>query len=366
MRLLSFVLICCISLFGCSSQDDQTPIPTDDDDTGVDLTTMYFPPLSGNEWETASMEDLAWNENAVQPLLDLLIEKNTKAFIILKNGRIVMENYFDETSSGSNLPWFSAGKTLTAFTTGLAQQEGLLNINESTSTYLGAGWTSLTPEQEINIKVRNQLTMTTGLDYTGDLGCTDPSCLLFLNPAGEMWYYHNAPYTLLTNVIDAVTPNGFTNYYNIKLRDRIGMDGNWIPIGNAVVYFNTPRSMARFGLLNLNAGTWDGTPILNDINYFTQMTTTSQDLNEAYGYLWWLNGKETIRVPGSEMVFNAEMIPSAPDDLIAGLGLNDQKVYVVPSEGLVVIRMGGDAGEMPLGPSSFDDLLWEKIVALWE
>jgi CubicO group peptidase (beta-lactamase class C family) len=361
-RLLFLPLLIFIS---CSGSDDDGTVIIDDDN-GIDLTTMYFPPLSGNEWETVSIDALGWNENAVQPLLDLLTEKNTKAFILLKNGRIVLENYFSETTSASNLPWFSAGKTLTAFTVGVAQQEGLLDINESTSTYLGKGWTSLTPEQEINIKVKNQLTMTTGLDYTGDLGCIEPACLQFLNPTGEMWYYHNAPYTLLTNVIEAVSPNGFTDYYNTKLRDRIGMNGTWIPIGNAVVFFSTPRSMARFGLLNLNQGIWDETPILNDISYFTQMTTSSQDLNEAYGYLWWLNGKETIRLPGSEMVFNLEMVPSAPDDLIAGLGLNDQKVYVVPSEGLVVIRMGEDAGEMPLGPSSFDDMLWEKIVALWE
>lgn len=365
MKFYPFLLLSLFIIISCSGSDDDDIIITDDEG-GIDMTTMYFPPLSENEWETVSIDALGWNEDAVQPLLDLLTEKNTKAFILLKNGRIVMENYFGETTSASNLPWFSAGKTLTAFTVGLAQQEGLLNINESTSTYLGTGWTSLTSEQEINIKVRNQLTMTTGLDYTGDLGCIDPACLQYLNPPGEMWYYHNAPYTLLTNVIEAVSPNGFTDYYNTKLRDRIGMNGTWIPIGNAIVYFSTPRSMARFGLLNLNRGVWDETPILNDISYFTQMTTSSQDLNEAYGYLWWLNGEETIMVPGSEMVFNLEMVPSAPDDLIAGLGLNDQKVYVVPSEGLVVIRMGDEAGEVLLGPSSFDDMLWEKIVALWE
>lgn len=365
MKIFAFLFLSLFIFISCSGSDDDGTIITDDDD-GVDLTTMYFPPLSGSEWETTSIDALGWNDDAVQPLLDLLTEKNTKAFILLKNGRIVMENYFNETTAASNLPWFSAGKTLTAFTVGVAQQEGLLNINESTSTYLGTGWTGLTPEQEINIKISNQLTMTTGLDYTGNLGCTEPSCLQFLNSPGEMWYYHNAPYTLLTNVIEAVSPSGFSNYYNMKVRDRIGMNGTWIPIGNAVVYFSTPRSMARFGLLNLNQGVWDETPILNDINYYNQMTTSSQDLNEAYGYLWWLNGKETIMVPGSEMVFYLEMIPSAPDDLIAGLGLNDQKVYVLLSEGLVVIRMGDDTGEVLLGPSSFDDLLWGKIVALWE
>jgi len=358
MRTLFILFILSISLLACSGQTD---------DTSIDLNTMYFPPLSGNEWETASVEELGWNENAVQPLLDLLSEKNTKAFILLKNGRIVMENYFQGTTISTNLPWNSAGKTLTAFTIGLAQQEALIDINQATSTHLGNGWSSLTPEQENQITIKNQLTMTTGLDYTvPDIFCTEPSCLQFLNNPSAMWYYHNAPYTLLTNVLDAATPNGFTNYFNIKLRNPIGMQGAWIQIGFNEVYFSTARSMSRFGLLILNRGKWNSESLLTDATYFLQMTTTSQDLNEAYGYLWWLNGKETIRVPGSELVFNAELVPSAPNDLIAGLGLNDQKVYVVPSEGLVVIRMGNDAGEVLLGPSSFDDLLWQKIVALWE
>jgi len=358
MRTPIILFILSVNLIACSGQADET---------SINSNTMYFPPLSGNEWGTTSVEELGWNTNATQPLLDFLSEKNTKAFILLKNGKIVIENYFQGTTISTNLPWNSAGKTLTAFTIGLAQQEGLLNINQAVSTHLGSGWTSLIPEQENQITIKNQLTMTTGLDYSvPDIYCTDPSCLQFLNSPGDMWYYHNAPYTLLTNVLDAVSPNSFTDFFNIKLRNPIGMQGAWIPIGYNKIYFSTARSMARFGLLILNRGKWNSEFLLTDTIYFTQMTTTSQDLNEAYGYLWWLNGKETIRIPGSEMVFFEKMIPSAPDDLIAGLGANDQKVYVVPSKGLVVIRMGGDAGEVLLGTSSFDDLLWQKVEALWE
>ena len=49
--------------------------------------------------------------------------------------------------------------------------------------------------------------------------------------------------------------------------------------------------MARFGLLILNKGNWDGNQIMTDTNYFNQMLNSSQSLNESYGYLWWLNGK---------------------------------------------------------------------------
>jgi len=122
--------------------------------------------------------------------------------------------------------------------------------------------------------------------------------------------------------------------------------------------------MARFGLLNLNNGVWDNTTILSDKTYLNAMTNTSQNLNKSYGYLWWLNGKDGFKLPQFEDDFTGKLIPNAPDDLYAGLGKDDQKVYIVPSEGLVVVRMGDNAGSSIFGPSSFDNELWLKINAL--
>ncbi len=356
------ILLCFfVILLGCQKNQEEMP-----DDT-TDLDEIYFPSNVGDEWQHVGFEDLGWNIDAEQPLLDLLEEKNTKAFILLKNGRIVIEKYFDGNSMQTNLPWFSAGKTLTAFTVGLAQEKGFLNINNSTSDYLGAEWTSLNPVMENAIKVNNQLTMTSGLDYeVNDLFCTDPECLQYKTDPGAQWYYHNAPYTLLTQVIDNAVPIGFTRFFNSELKDPIGMQGFWLKIGFNEIYFSSARSKARFGLLTLNKGKWKDEIIMSDTNYFRDMITTSQSLNKAYGYLWWLNGKSEIIVPASTVVFQTELIPSAPDDLIAGLGFNDQKLYVVPSEGLVVVRMGDSAQEVLLGPSSFDELLWQKIVQLYK
>lgn len=122
--------------------------------------------------------------------------------------------------------------------------------------------------------------------------------------------------------------------------------------------------MARFGLLNLNNGNWENESILGDMNYLEAMKNSSQDLNKSYGHLWWLNGKENYRAPGSQEVFTGSLIPNAPADTYAGLGKNDQKLYIVPSKGLVVVRMGEAAGDELLGPSSFDKELWEQINSL--
>lgn len=355
----SILLMLLISI-ACSSDGDD--IVTNDETEG---TGLYFPPTNTAEWETVSLTSLEWNEQALQPLYDFLEEHDSKAFIIVKDGKIAVEAYFNGGSTGERYPWFSAGKTLSAFTMGIAQQEGFLSLDDPSSDYLGNGWSSMSIEEEAMINIWHHLTMTTGVDYTvTDTNCTNPECLTFRNDPGSFWFYHNATYTLTQKIIQNATDQDFTPYFNAKLRNRIGMDGIWLSFNFNSFYVSTARSMARFGLLNLNKGNWNGTQILEDSEYFKEMTSTSQSLNEAYGYLWWINGSETYRAPGSTLLFQGKLIPTAPGDLIAGLGANDQKLYVVPSKNLVIVRMGDDGGETLLGPSSFDTLLWEKITDL--
>ncbi|CAG2533314.1 CubicO group peptidase [Maribacter dokdonensis] len=367
-----FSLIALLSVFVSCSSDSEPSTETGKSGTPPAVTPVptetYFPPISRtNEWETLSMETLGWNENEVSNLYFFLENNNTDAFIIIKDGRIVIEKYFGDFKSDDNHAWNSAGKNLTAMLTGIAQEEGFLNILEPTSTYLGEGWTNMPLNQEQNITIKNQLTMTTGLDYTvEDIFCTDPECLNFLNDPNTFWYYHNGPYTLLDDVIANATERDFNAYFSEKIKEPIGMQGLFLKIGYNNVFFSTARSMARFGILNLNQGNWDGTSILSDQEYFNAMTNSSQNHNLAYGYLYWLNGKSSFRLPSSEDEFTGSLIPNAPDDLIAGLGLNDQKLYMVPSLDMVIVRMGGASNEELLGPSSFDNELWELINAVIE
>jgi CubicO group peptidase (beta-lactamase class C family) len=361
MRTHFYVISFIILLFGqsCSSGEDDAINTPDEEITDGNL---YFPPLSGDAWETVAISSLGWDENRLQPLFDFLEEKDTQAFLVLKNGKIAIEAYFNGGDASQNYPWFSAGKTLSAFTLGIAQQEGFLTIDTSSANYLGKGWSSLTETEEEQITVWHHLTMTTGLDFTvEDANCTNPDCLTYLNPPGTFWYYHNAPYTLIQAITEGATQQNFLFYFNNRLRNPIGMDGAWVALNFNTIYFSTARSAARFGLLTLNKGNWNGTKILDDEQYFDEMTSTSQALNPAYGYLWWLNGKENYRTPGSTALFNGNLIPGAPEDLIAALGANDQKIYVVPSQNLVIVRLGGNPGEALLGPSGFDTQLWEKI-----
>jgi CubicO group peptidase (beta-lactamase class C family) len=325
-------------------------------------TPLYFPPTTGTTWETITPQSLNWCANRVDSLYNFLGSRDTKAFIVLKNGRIVLEKYYGTFTQDSAWYWASAGKTMTAFLAGIAQQDGLINITDTTSKYMGVGWTSLPPAKERLITLRHNLTQSTGLDDgVADVDCTLPSCFTYKADAGTRWAYHNATYYIVQNVLERASGLTMNQYMTQKLFAKTGFAGLW----SNYLLISKPRSMARFGLLLLNKGKWNQDVILSDTAYLRAMTNTSQNLNKSYGYLTWLNGKGTFMLPGTQIVSPTNLVPSAPADMYCALGKNDQKIYVVPSQNLVVIRMGDKAGTLSLNAlSNFDNEVWQRIAAL--
>lgn len=355
MKPYNLLILVLLSFISCSSDETTQNQPTNE--------TMYFPPNNSTTWETKNVSNLGWNKNAITPLKNYLIEKNTKSFMILVNGRIVMEEYFNGHNASTSWQWNSAGKTLSTASIGIAQQEGLLSINDKVSKYIGEGWTSATKEKEDLITCKHLLTMTSGIDDEIS-EMTNPSNLIYKADAGTRWAYHNI-FQKLMDVTAQASNQTFDNYFSAKLKNRIGMDGFW---QNGIIfriYHSTTRSMARFGLLALNKGKWNNEQIINE-TFFNESITTSQNINPSYGYLWWLNGKTSFMVPNSQTVYQGNLVPNAPTDMFAAMGASDQRIYVVPSKKMVVIRMG-DASD-PQNPSfavsGFDNALWEKINAL--
>jgi hypothetical protein len=139
------------------------------------------------------------------------------------------------------------------------------------------------------------------------------------------------------------------------------MNGLWVQSGYNNVYFSNARSMARFGLLALNRGIWDTDTLLADTSYFRCMSNTSQDLNLSYGYLWWLNGKESYMLPGLQIVFPGSWAPDAPRDMITALGKNGQFINVVPSQRLIMVRMGEAPDRSYEVPTEFNNDIWRNL-----
>jgi len=324
---------------------------------------LYFPPVSNQaKWDTLSPAALGWNSSKIAPLYSYLEQQNTKAFIVLKDGKIVMEKYFGTFTKDSAWYWASAAKTLTSFLVGTAQEGGMLSISEPSSLYLGAGWSDCTPAQEQNITIRHHLTMTTGLnDGVPDNHCTDKSCLKYLAAPGTRWAYHNAPYTLLEKVISTASKQTINSYTQSKLMLKTGITGLWLGVGYDNAFYSKARSMARFGLLALNQFVWGSDTLLRDKEYIRQMISPSQTINKSYGYLWWLNGKESYMMPGTQFVFPGACAPQAPADMYAGIGKNGQLVCVSPSTGLVMVRMGNDPNGLGDVPTVFCNQIWQRL-----
>lgn len=357
--LIILFLFCALQLYNCSS--DEALLPEDEDLEQLP-DPMYFPPLDPTaSWETSSLAELNWNEANLLPLLDFLETKNSKSFIILHNGKLVVEHYMNGHTASTPWYWASAGKTLTSTVVGIAQDQGILNIDDEVSNYIGTGWTSLALDKENLITNKNLLNMTSGLDDSlgDDISAEN---LEYISDAGERWAYHNV-YVKLQDVVASASNQDWNSYFDNNLKDNIGMTGAWIQANDFSVYWSNSRSMARFGLLIAANGTWDATQIVS-AEYLNSATNTSQSINEAYGYLWWLNGTSTYRLPQTQFEFTGTLIPNAPSDMYCALGKNDQKIYVVPSQDLVVIRMGDVADDENFALSDFDNELWEKINAL--
>ena len=323
------------------------------------LAQGYFPSPS-SPWQTINFEEAGWCSDSLEALIEFLDEEDSKAFIVLYDGKIIVEHYFDSFTADSLWYWASAGKTLTASLVGIAESENGLILQNPTSDYLGTGWSTLTPQQESAITVWNQLTMTTGLnDAVLDDDCTMSSCLQYLADPGTRWAYHNAPYTLLDGVLQTVSGLTLNQFYTQKIGLPCGISGLYFPSGPYnQTFVSTPRNMAKFGLLLQSQGNWNGTEIIPS-NYFQSMISPSQTMNPAYGYLTWLNGGNYFMIPETQIQFPGMMAPSAPTDTYAGLGKNGQVVCASPSKNVSFIRMGN--GNNELVSVTILENIWKKM-----
>lgn len=359
MKQLAYISVLAL-LIGCGPDDPEPTPPT------PQVPELHIPENWTGNWETVDPADLNWNTAAIDDLYGFLDSSDTRALLVLYYGRIAIEYYNGEQLNGqpfnrlSNWYWASAGKTLTAVAAGVASDRGDLDLEASASDYLGAGWTSATSSQEQAIKVRYQLSMTSGLDDgVSNPDCIDPSCFQYLAEPGTRWAYHNGVYTKLHDVIGSATGTSFEEYVQNEVTGKIGIGGSWFWLGDNRVFFSSARSMARFGILHLNDGMWGEDTIISKTTLET-LINPSQSINPSYGYLYWLNGGSSFQLPGSQISFNGSLIPNAPGDMYSAIGKNSQILSIIPSEGLIIVRMG----EEPLGslvPIDYHRDLWDRL-----
>ncbi|MGZ8753010.1 MAG: serine hydrolase domain-containing protein [Acidimicrobiia bacterium] len=324
----------------------------------------YVPPPGA--WAKVRPSAVGWDHTELQEAFDYAGEHTSFAMTMVLGGKLLAEHSW-RLGLGFARDIASVQKSVVALLVGNLQAAGKLRIHEPVTTYLGPGWSKATPKQEAPITVRHLLTMTSGLS----------SGLAFEAVPGSRWVYNTNAYQQLVPLvetvggatIDAVTRTELFDPIGVSVasqwRDRridgpLGIDPNGRRIQGLVM---TTSDMARVGLLVQRRGRWGSKRVLADPTYLDAALDSSQELNPSYGYLWWLNGKAAHVLPGPPTRRRGELVPTAPDDLVAALGAGDQKIYVSRSLDLVVTRTGASAGQSRSALSDFDAELWRRIMA---
>ena len=245
----------------------------------------------------------------------------------------------------------SVQKSVVAILVLMAVERDLIGLDQPISAYLGAGWSKASDDAELAITVRHLLSMTSGL-------ATDHS---FVHPAGEDWAYNARAYSRLIDVlaevsgsdINLLTRRWLTGPLDMDATEWIGRD--WLPAeldASRIGLATTAGDLVRFAQFMLKQGQGPSGRLLSS-NLLAQVAHPSQELNPAYGWLWWLNGQPLTDPSGQP---GGALAATAPADLFAAQGALGRKVYVVPSMNLVAVRLGDNP------EPDFNEEFWRHLM----
>jgi CubicO group peptidase (beta-lactamase class C family) len=325
---------------------------------------------------TSSLSTSSEN-NTLDPNLDLfdyLLKNNTSSFLVSEKGKIVIDHELEIQKSfkPKSLMFFnllqhgfvqnrsqedvaSIQKSLVSILVGIAQQKALLDINNSVTSYIGK-WTLLELEKENLITVKNLLTMTSGLDADFN----------YLSQPDSQWLYNSRAYSQLIYVLEKTSGlqiNDLSSQWlfrELEMKETFWKERKKGPMGfpkDSAKYglVTTAKDLLKFGEFILNGGEIGTNHIISDIDFFDDSFSKSQNLNEAYGYLWWLNNSTSF-MTWDKGLSSGNLFPKAPKETILALGLGNRVLAIVPSKELVLVRLGS----FPNDPN-FTNNLWEYI-----
>lgn len=355
-RFRALSLLCFVAALSASACSGDGP-------SAPPVQVAWYFPASDATWARVSPSQAGFDSVALESALDWAAAQESFGVVLLWRGRIVTERYTNSWVSSTRYPVYSAGKTITSALITQMVAEGRLSLDQSVTSIIGAGWSRAT-SGESAITVRHLLSMVSGLDDS----------LKTVTGAGSSFYYNNPAYYQLFAVLESVSGLSTGALASNRLFSRIGMT-RALSFANedtgepGHIFLMSARDFARFGLLVLRHGRWGTDTILADSAALAQSRRYSGTTNQSYGWLWWLNGGISYRTPGPSFLptVSGPLIPSAPADLVAALGADDKKLYVVPSMDLVVVRLGDRApvsgAASPAAISTFDNALWTRLMA---
>jgi hypothetical protein len=297
----------------------------------------------------------------------------TQAVVIVHDDRVVGERYAPGVGIGTAFDGHSLAKSVVNALIGVLAREGRLEVGDrAAAPEWGAG------DARAPITLDNLMRMDAGFDVDEGAGASTAGVMWFTTddiahfaatqplvaPIGRQWRYSSGSYAILSRVLAGKIggPQALNQFAHRQVLDPLGMrdatiefDGAGTMMGAHAVYASA-REWARFGLLYLHDGVAGGRRILPEgwVRYSTTPT-----LGGGYGAGFWLNNVATP-VPVWRFPWG---LPGAPRDAFMARGYLGQWIVIVPSEKLVVVRMGfshGGAGEM----ASVAKLVRDSVAAL--
>ena len=268
--------------------------------------------------------------------------KKTRTVLVIYKDQIIAEKYTKGFDKNSLILGWSMAKSVTSAVVGILEKQGKVNLDQNN---LFPEWQN---DDRKNITLRNLLNMNSGLEWEENYSeICDVTQMLFLDEdmstrqknkqfAGkpnETWNYSSGTSNLISNLIKHQfnSQQDYADFWYTELIDKIGMhsmlveqdfSGNYV--GSSYAWATT-RDWAKFGLLYLHEGNWNGDQILNKswIDFTRKPTNTS---NGEYGGHFWLNA--------------GGVFPDSPKDLYGLHGYQGQRVFIIPSKDLIIVRTG--------------------------
>ena len=279
--------------------------------------------------------------------------RNTRAVVVVYDGQLIAEHY--APGFGLNTPQlgWSMSKSVTNALVGMLVQQGKLELHHPAPV---PEWQKANdPRRKITLD--QLLRMSAGLEFSEEYAPFSDAVYMFYDSydfaayaankpleiePDQKWHYSSGSANIVARIVRQTIVKQYENYYQYLYQNffhKIGMLSMVMepdPAGTfagSSYMFATPRDWARFGLLYLQDGVWNGERILPEgwVKYTT--TPTPRAPQGEYGALFWLNA-------GAPSDASDRMMTSVPVDTYFARGFQEQRVFVVPSKNLVLVRLG--------------------------
>lgn len=355
-RLIIILLTVCVCVFqtGCSVSESSdigsketaaSKVASSDiteaaQSTNENANTKQWP---NKKWSTATPESQGLNEQQLINTDKTINENysNVYSLLIIKNGYMVFEKYYNGASENSYNPVFSVTKSVLSALTGIAVREKLVdNTRQKVSELIPVYFNEIDNPKKKDISIENVLTMTGGLEsidknYYGYFTSRDWLQYSLKKPLtdeiGSKFVYNTGLTQILSEVISeksGMDTKAFAEKYlfeplNIKVK-RWDTDPTGSYGGGTGLYL-TARDMAKFGMLYLNNGKWDNKQIIPE--EWVKASSTKQvglDNNQDYGYLFWIKNMTNKTAGKTYYTYRAD-------------GAGGQKIVIIPELDMVVV-----------------------------